>query len=602
MAEYKGIKGFKVQYLDQDPVPTVAGWSAGGNMATARAALAGCGTQTAGLVFGGGFGTGPTNITEEYNGATWTAGGNLNTSRDELAASKIGTQSSALAFGGNTGTYPVQTPSVETELYDGSTWTSNPTGLITARRALGGTGTQTASLAFGGYTTVDVSSTESWDGISWTTSPGSLNTARRYIGSAGTQTAALAFGGSTNSTESWNGTSWANENLSPGNQKAGSGATYNAAIAVGGSPNTSAVIFDGINWTSISSLATGRTDGTVFGIQNLAAYAGGYPPTNATEEYTVYGEPNTFENIGQVWYNGTTKALKYTNLGAGTWASGGNLNTQRFDAGAAGTQTAALAFGGYTSGPPLGSPTAATESYDGSTWTTLPATLSSARSVAGSGGTQTAAIAAGSTSSSTVTDEYNGSTWTAGGSLNTARYYSTGAGTQTAAYVAGGAPGGTSNTSETEEYDGATWTTGGNLVNAVSFAGAIGTSADALHIGGGVSSPAQFFDYTQSYDGSAWSLLNAMNTARRSLGASSTGPTTSAIAFGGQTPSATSATEIWDGTSWTNNPVGLPSAISGPRGVGTGTLALSIGGGLPVTNATSEWSRTATAIKTITVS
>jgi hypothetical protein len=36
MAEYKGIKGFKVQYLDQDPVPTVAGWSAGNNMNTAR--------------------------------------------------------------------------------------------------------------------------------------------------------------------------------------------------------------------------------------------------------------------------------------------------------------------------------------------------------------------------------------------------------------------------------------------------------------------------------------------------------------------------------------------------------------------------------------
>jgi hypothetical protein len=36
MAEYKGIKGFKVQYLDQDPVPAVAGWSSGGNLNTAR--------------------------------------------------------------------------------------------------------------------------------------------------------------------------------------------------------------------------------------------------------------------------------------------------------------------------------------------------------------------------------------------------------------------------------------------------------------------------------------------------------------------------------------------------------------------------------------
>jgi uncharacterized protein YukE len=40
MAEYKGIKGFKVQYLDQDPVPAVAGWSAGNNMNTARQGLA----------------------------------------------------------------------------------------------------------------------------------------------------------------------------------------------------------------------------------------------------------------------------------------------------------------------------------------------------------------------------------------------------------------------------------------------------------------------------------------------------------------------------------------------------------------------------------
>jgi hypothetical protein len=53
MAEYKGIKGFKVQYLDQDPVPAVAGWSSGGNMGTTRQMLAGAGTQTAGLAFGG---------------------------------------------------------------------------------------------------------------------------------------------------------------------------------------------------------------------------------------------------------------------------------------------------------------------------------------------------------------------------------------------------------------------------------------------------------------------------------------------------------------------------------------------------------------------
>jgi hypothetical protein len=74
MAEYKGIKGFKVQYLSADPsnpiigqtwyndtskdlkytgVTTAGAWATGNNMNTARDQLAGCGTQTAALAFGG---------------------------------------------------------------------------------------------------------------------------------------------------------------------------------------------------------------------------------------------------------------------------------------------------------------------------------------------------------------------------------------------------------------------------------------------------------------------------------------------------------------------------------------------------------------------
>jgi hypothetical protein len=49
------------------------------------------------------------------------------------SSGSAGIQTSALAFGGNTGS-----PSAATELYDGSTWTSNPTGLGTARYGLGG--------------------------------------------------------------------------------------------------------------------------------------------------------------------------------------------------------------------------------------------------------------------------------------------------------------------------------------------------------------------------------------------------------------------------------------------------------------------------------
>jgi hypothetical protein len=75
MAEYKGIKGFKVQYLSADPSNPIIGqtwyndtskdlkytgefagaWATGGNLNTARKLqLAGAGTQTAALAFGGG--------------------------------------------------------------------------------------------------------------------------------------------------------------------------------------------------------------------------------------------------------------------------------------------------------------------------------------------------------------------------------------------------------------------------------------------------------------------------------------------------------------------------------------------------------------------
>jgi hypothetical protein len=49
-----------------------------------------------------------------------------------------------------------------TEEYDGSTWTSSPASMSTARNQLGGAGTQTAALAFGGNTGTATAATEEW--------------------------------------------------------------------------------------------------------------------------------------------------------------------------------------------------------------------------------------------------------------------------------------------------------------------------------------------------------------------------------------------------------------------------------------------------------
>src|SRR6056300_1092374 len=60
---------------------------------------------------------------------------------------------------------------------------------------------------------------------------------------------------------------------------------------------------------------------------------------------TVASDPPS-PDAGQVWYNTTDKALRAYVLSAGSWATGGNLNTAKARLGASGTQTAALAFGG----------------------------------------------------------------------------------------------------------------------------------------------------------------------------------------------------------------------------------------------------------------
>ena len=133
-------------------------------MGTARSYLGGCGLQTAGLAVGGSIGASKQNITEEYDGASWTAGGTMNTARNAVAVAGI--QTAALAFGGQV---PPETGA--TEEYNGATWTSNPTGLNTARRDSGGVGIQTEALVFGGYTgTVYSNATEEWTG------PGALIT------------------------------------------------------------------------------------------------------------------------------------------------------------------------------------------------------------------------------------------------------------------------------------------------------------------------------------------------------------------------------------------------------------------------------------------
>jgi hypothetical protein len=119
-------------------------------------------------------------------------------------------------------------------------------------------------------------------------------------------------------------------------------------------------------------------------------------------------DPTSTDAEGQIWYNSTSGTFK-TALGSyGVWSAGGNLNTARRVLAGAGTQTAGLAIGGLTTVT-----TGATELYNGTSWTTSPASLSTPRFYLAAAGTQTAALAFGGSPPKTgATEEFNGTSWT----------------------------------------------------------------------------------------------------------------------------------------------------------------------------------------------
>ena len=183
-------------------------WSLGGAMPGGRANFLadGCGTETAGLAAGGPPATFSSTI--EYDGNTWTvAPGTVNTSRS--AGASFGVQSAAIAATGSDATPPGV--SLASESYNGTAWTAtNPT--IYGGYGAGGAGTQTAGLIAGGAAPTNAITSQTWDGTNWSTNP-SYTTSRSEQGGTGTQTSALIFAGSTtgptvvtNATEEFTGT------------------------------------------------------------------------------------------------------------------------------------------------------------------------------------------------------------------------------------------------------------------------------------------------------------------------------------------------------------------------------------------------------------
>jgi hypothetical protein len=328
--------------------------------------------------------------------------------------------------------------------YDGTTFANSAT-LANSDFTRAGGGSGTSAFAAGGDNpgapAAGVSSTEDFNKSTnsvtagaWASATG-MNTGRARFGSAGAKDSALAIGGytvpgNTTNTEKYDGTSWTETGNTPQNLNSNTGTgSQTAAMSMSGqdpvgTPTTNTITFDGSSWSSAPALNVRRQSASASSASpyNAVVMMGGYgsapgaPPhiVGATEEYD-----------GSSWSNQTAMPTGVQQCGGG------------------GTQTAAIVSGGY--GPDGGSIRDLTQFYNGSSWTTGPATLISAQQWMGYAGTQTDNFIFGGSSgpASTQTAKaqaYDGTAWSTRPSLGTGRYGIRGSvqGTSTSASAFGG--------------------------------------------------------------------------------------------------------------------------------------------------------------------
>ena len=126
-------------------------------------------------------------------------------------------------------------------------------------------------------------------------------------------------------------------------------------------------------------------------------------------------------------------------------------------------------------------------------------------------------VASPTSAATTCTEEYDGTSWAAGGANITARYVGSNTGTQNAAILVGGNPVSATHSSATEEYDGTTFVSGTSNPSAADFLTAAGTQ-NAGVVFGGRSAPSSGttarFCCNQHYDGTSWTAKNSLSIAK----------------------------------------------------------------------------------------
>jgi hypothetical protein len=333
-----------------------------------------------------------------------------------------------------------------------------------------------------------------------------------------------------------------------------------------------------------------KSTGVLKSVISFSAFSSATPMSNARSQAIAgIGTKDATIAAGLSTSDGTSE--EYNGTG---WSSGGTLNNPATVGTGCGTLTAGSRFGGIQP-TPAGKDSNYHEYYDGTSWTAQTGMPFDSYQNA-CGGTQTANIVVQSFFNPnpstgafpTATAEWNGSSWTAGGSISTARresFSSKGGAAQTATFIAGGThPSGVKN--NTELYNGTSWTSVANINTARLRGGGGGTSTAGIIVGGSADPPRT--TATESWDGSSWttnnfSLATAVNTQGSAFAESTNG-----VSFGGTTDSGTTAATEELNTSintitaaaWASGGT-LPITMRQNMSFGTQTAAINCGGYAP---------------------
>ena len=248
----------------------------------------------------------------------------------------------------------------------GSGTWASAANMPTARMGMRSGGTLTAALLWGGNDTSSVPSTFEYNGTAWTTGGTTTSSAVGYGMGAGSQTSALSMGG---------------------------------YIAPSPGPQTGAETYNGTAWTTITSLPTGL-------------YNAGAAVVGTSTDGNVFGGRDG---------PSLTQTSKNQNWNGSAWTELNDLTAPSYAGNSCGTPGAAIYFGGTGS---------LSNIWNGTSWTTSPATLNTSRNDGGMSGSSTSALVFGGDPVGLNTELWDGSSWTEVNNLGVARLGKNGRGSQ----------------------------------------------------------------------------------------------------------------------------------------------------------------------------